>query len=426
MRGRYCVHSKINIRLYQVRTARGARGEPASGRVRSSSSKAVGAPENHPKVARARPSASWMIADSKPTAGFQRVVQRAVIHVQSAGREEVTGANLLTAIFAEHESHAAYFLEEAKLTRYDVVNYIAHGIRRDEAIERIAESIEESASSAPVFVPVGGRLHYQQTAAVDRIDERKAEVVERHSRLKHLCDLRVNEHPEFRRCSRRIWCRARKANAAHRCVRSVFGRRGGRNVFKDQSDGGADRDRNPPLDADQLFAAQSLIIAHAGLVTLFPDVQIAAAELDRYRQMSEPLDALRDRVLDPIFQQLAQASDIFDEELETASDIETLDNTGTSAGLGVTQGVAAVKHSWVRGALAAIGQYLLRQGREITKTARDATVKESVSQAMKHPDALLASMMSFLSQSKSALLSLADNLHAQFGWIISLLSHLGM
>jgi hypothetical protein len=140
-----------------------------------------------------------MIADSKPTAGFQRVVQRAVIHVQSAGREEVTGANLLTAIFAEHESHAAYFLEEAKLTRYDVVNYIAHGIRRDEAIERIAESIEESASSAPVFVPVGGRLHYQQTAAVDRIDERKAEVVERHSRLKHLCDLRVNEHPEFRR-----------------------------------------------------------------------------------------------------------------------------------------------------------------------------------------------------------------------------------
>jgi hypothetical protein len=162
------------------------------------------------------------------------------------------------------------------------------------------------------------------------------------------------------------------------------------------------------------------------LVTLFPDVQIAAAELDRYRQMSEPLDALRDRVLDPIFQQLAQASDIFDEELETASDIETLDNTGTSAGLGVTQGVAAVKHSWVRGALAAIGQYLLRQGREITKTARDATVKESVSQAMKHPDALLASMMSFLSQSKSALLSLADNLHAQFGWIISLLSHLGM
>jgi ATP-dependent Clp protease ATP-binding subunit ClpA len=139
MRGRYCVHSKINIRLYQVRTARGARGEPASGRVRSSSSKAVGLQKIIRRLlAPARPQVG-MIADSKPTAGFQRVVQRAVIHVQSAGREEVTGANLLTAIFAEHESHAAYFLEEAKLTRYDVVNYIAHGIRRDEAIERIAK-----------------------------------------------------------------------------------------------------------------------------------------------------------------------------------------------------------------------------------------------------------------------------------------------
>src|SRR5689334_1221124 len=68
--------------------------------------------------------------DSKPTAGFQRVIQRAVIHVQSSGREEVTGANVLVAIFAERESHAAYFLQEQDMTRYDAVNHISHGIAK--------------------------------------------------------------------------------------------------------------------------------------------------------------------------------------------------------------------------------------------------------------------------------------------------------
>jgi ATP-dependent Clp protease ATP-binding subunit ClpA len=68
--------------------------------------------------------------DPKPTAGFQRVIQRAVIHVQSSGREEVTGANVLVAIFAERESHAAYFLQEQDMTRYDAINYISHGIAK--------------------------------------------------------------------------------------------------------------------------------------------------------------------------------------------------------------------------------------------------------------------------------------------------------
>ncbi|MCF6321781.1 MAG: ATP-dependent Clp protease ATP-binding subunit ClpA [Rhizobiaceae bacterium] len=68
--------------------------------------------------------------DSKPTAGFQRVIQRAVIHVQSSGQEEVTGANVLVAIFAERESHASFFLQEQDMTRYDAVNFISHGIAK--------------------------------------------------------------------------------------------------------------------------------------------------------------------------------------------------------------------------------------------------------------------------------------------------------
>ena len=68
--------------------------------------------------------------DCKPTAGFQRVVQRAIISVQSSGREDVTGANILVALFAERESHAVYFLQEQDMTRYDAVNYISHGIAK--------------------------------------------------------------------------------------------------------------------------------------------------------------------------------------------------------------------------------------------------------------------------------------------------------
>ena len=93
--------------------------------------------------------------DTKPTAGFQRVIQRAVIHVQSSGREEVTGANVLVAIFAERESHAAYFLQEQEMTRYDAVNYISHGIakrpgasesRPPRGAEEEPEESQESAS----------------------------------------------------------------------------------------------------------------------------------------------------------------------------------------------------------------------------------------------------------------------------------------
>ena len=70
-------------------------------------------------------------SEAVPTAAFQRVIQRAAIHVQSSGRNEVTGANVLVAIFAERESNAAFFLQEQDMTRYDAVNFIAHGVAKD-------------------------------------------------------------------------------------------------------------------------------------------------------------------------------------------------------------------------------------------------------------------------------------------------------
>jgi ATP-dependent Clp protease ATP-binding subunit ClpA len=93
--------------------------------------------------------------DAKPTAGFQRVIQRAVIHVQSSGREEVTGANVLVAIFSERESHAAYFLQEQDMTRYDAVNYIAHGIAKKAGASE-AKPVKGSEEEDKPTVKTGG------------------------------------------------------------------------------------------------------------------------------------------------------------------------------------------------------------------------------------------------------------------------------
>ena len=68
--------------------------------------------------------------EPQPTASFQRVIQRSIVHVQSSGKNEVTGANILVALFAERESHATFFLQEQEVTRYDVVNFISHGITK--------------------------------------------------------------------------------------------------------------------------------------------------------------------------------------------------------------------------------------------------------------------------------------------------------
>lgn len=79
--------------------------------------------------------------ESKPTTSFHRVIQRAVVHVQSAGHEEVTGANVLVALFSERDSQAVYFLQEQDMTRYDAVNYISHGIVKGEA--HLSDSFRE-------------------------------------------------------------------------------------------------------------------------------------------------------------------------------------------------------------------------------------------------------------------------------------------
>ncbi len=97
-----------------------------------------------------KPIVSKAARDAQPTNSFQRVVQRAIVHVQTSGREEVTGANVLVGIFSERESHAAYFLQEQEMTRFDAVQYIAHGIAKRPGMSepRTVRGVDEEQASA--------------------------------------------------------------------------------------------------------------------------------------------------------------------------------------------------------------------------------------------------------------------------------------
>jgi len=88
--------------------------------------------------------------DTQPTLGFQRVIQRAILHVQSSGKKEVSGANVLVAIFGEKDSHAVFYLHQQGITRLDVVNYIAHGVSKNaEQTQKASESNPSEAESEP-------------------------------------------------------------------------------------------------------------------------------------------------------------------------------------------------------------------------------------------------------------------------------------
>ncbi len=127
--------------------------------------------------------------DPKPTASFQRVVQRAAIHVQSSGRQEVTGANVLVAMFSERESHAVYYLQEQDMSRFDAVNYISHGIakvpgRSESPTVQGAESQREETTGDKSGKPANEALgaycvNLNQKAAAGKIDPligREAEI----------------------------------------------------------------------------------------------------------------------------------------------------------------------------------------------------------------------------------------------------------
>ena len=134
--------------------------------------------------------------DTQPTLGFQRVLQRAVYHVQSSGRKEVTGANVLVAIFGEKDSHAVYYLNQQDVTRLDVVNYLSHGIAkhgeegREAGEERKAEGEQEGEAKGDPLLEFASNLN--QLAVEGRIDPLVGRADEVERTIQVLCRRRKN------------------------------------------------------------------------------------------------------------------------------------------------------------------------------------------------------------------------------------------
>ncbi len=132
--------------------------------------------------------------DTQPTLGFQRVIQRAILHVQSSGKKEVTGANVLVAIFGEKDSHAVYFLHQRGVTRLDVVNYISHGISK---VPQGNGGKTESESDTDQELDVGGALesytiNLNTQALVGKIDPLIGREKELERVIQTLCRRRKN------------------------------------------------------------------------------------------------------------------------------------------------------------------------------------------------------------------------------------------
>ena len=135
-------------------------------------------------------------ADTQPTQGFQRVIQRAILHVQSSGKKEVTGANVLVAIFGEKESHAVYFLNQRGVTRLDVVNYIAHGITKhaqQQKADKAESSKEESDGDAqPAGALDAYTIDLNHLAKLGKIDPLIGRELELERVIQVLCRRRKN------------------------------------------------------------------------------------------------------------------------------------------------------------------------------------------------------------------------------------------
>jgi hypothetical protein len=158
---------------------------------------------------------------------------------------------------------------------------------------------------------------------------------------------------------------------------------------------------NTPLDADQLFAVHSLMTAHAGLMVLFPDINDITTKFDRYKDLSSSALQATSGILDKALVALADAEDIFDEDthnvLVSVSQLETVQQKGEET----TKGVLATKHSWLRGTLAAIGNFIVEKFKE----TGEKLVRKTIDNVLEHPQRYLFPLLRSLqqlSQSSSA------------------------
>ncbi len=364
--------------------------------------------------------------DPKPTAGFQRVIQRAVIHTESRRETdgdkdaEVTGANVLLALFSERESHAAYFLQEQGITRYDVVDYMYNEKRIERQANSIIKNIESSSRYSPNFSSKRNLVVYIPKKPRSDFLRRKNEALYRCEELNSYCqDRLLNSHRELSLLVSKYFEKLVSTTAKSGPFSLLLAGLDIENHLNIKAALPPNEDENVPLSTDARSKIASLMIAHAALMSLFPEASEITTEIDRYQELSRDTSFVSKDLLNPVLHHLTNSPNILHKDTaEITEKISQHDENSET----LVRGNVSVKHNWARGILSFIGRHIIEQIKGIAKAGRDALTKEGVTEALKHSDKLTASILNFFTSNKDILLSLSENLRASFGWISSLIS----
>jgi hypothetical protein len=284
---------------------------------------------------------------------------------------------------------------------------------------KVLDGIEKASKDAPLFKPSNNRLRYAAAHASETFAERKKMATQHCKTLAALCSTRANEQPQVKGVVSRYQSALKSLRSDKSPYTLLLIGDELSTLVRIKSLAPPDSDRNLPLDADMLHAISTLLIAHAGLMATFPDAASILRELDQYGQQTQALDALRNRVLDPVLEVIAQAKDVLDADTaEITKQVSELGRYDKEP----SQREVAVRHNWLRGILAAMGNVLLSQGPGMLKAGRDAAVKVAVEKAVEHRKALATAIGLLLWNGRDALLALASQLPTAFGWVQHLIN----
>ena len=275
--------------------------------------------------------------------------------------------------------------------------------------EEVEKQITKNARKTPKFGAIGGKIRLTESSAEGNFRERKSEVIRRCNTLSDMMFNKGNQQPELNAVVAEYSSALRALRENNGIYRLYLAGLDIEGLVRIKSNIPHNSDTNLPFDLQTLRAIETLVISHAGLVVLFPDINGISHELDEYRQQSQGIEALRSRVLDRAMSKLAEMEQLFDKKTSDITQrISKLDALVEENGSVQRINATATKHGWLRGTLAAIGQFLLQQLGGISKAARDAVVKDAISASITHRSQLVDISLRFLHQSISLLGDLAS------------------
>ena len=391
--------------------------------------------------------------DAKPTATFQRILQRAAIHVQASGREEITGANVLVAMFAERESHAAYFLQEQDMTRFDAVNYISHGIAkglgRSEGGEghfsdvRTASAQMEDWRKIETFVqdqttnlmaPRDGRIDLAPSrASYEALSSRIAAARLAIEDLAVICRRGNQQHAALGDYAERYRAELERLVPSEPGIvwyvsaQKIENYRSNYVVVSKQQPG-----EYPPFEPALSTVIDAVVLATGILARLFPEIAKSQDDFEKYAGRQVGVRRAERELLDATLSDLAASDSVLTPRAAAvAKTIAELDPAATPEDAPETARTVATKSGFLRSFLSAIAKVVLEKAqtqvgylRENLRTKGLYDVSKEIVKALVLGG--FSSTVTFLKGAVPALLLLASQWPAMFGFIPPLLRLLGL